>query len=897
MKFTCDSCGAQYQIADEKLGAKGVKVRCRKCSYLIIVRPKNYEPVAKTTIDPVITGELEGSNTGDADQTVPQPRDTSPELSHEISGDFGLSQEFKAMGFEEESGVKSPPRPATLSVGLDVDRLGAAPSDSTSPFSERSMGGSLEDDQAAPEDATRRLGLSDPPSTDDLGESTKVELNLPKAKSPWSLDAGTDPFGGREEPTNSAATPMARPTSGNGHAAASARSTSGSNFLSGEVEVGAMLKSVERNELAEIRSSVESEVAGLSKALGGWSPGGDDDDSDALAKLSASAAVAHPAPPASPIASGESVLGTGIEGELGDAFDAMFSPAQVPSEDFINAGLSAKTEMNPRPPEPPVELGGSDKLPTRVFDTEAMANVAAEQERAVHVVGVQKPKPSPEWYVAIDDAQVGPLTQDEVTQRWRNGDVGPNSLCWKQGMADWTAIRFTDGLKQLVEKETQEPKVAPRVERRQAEEEEAMVARPPQISMAAEIEPPRAAAAQPAKIADAPAWRPSAASLLATLAAEELAEPSPAMAKEKKSDVALGPAIPATSNALEKLLEASSTTPVQSPFGTAEKSESAIRPLPRRPDTVSSVPLRDPTLDRPKSSNTGMIAAAILGGCLVIAVALVAGPKLLGGGDPPSAPPTTPANALAMQTPPPSPAGTMGAGQPLAAGGVPGQPLAAAGAPAQPTPGNPTAPGMAAAPAEAAPPPAAAAAPPPAEPAKVAAAEPEVGKASDDGKGSKKGRAAKKERTSEPTPKARAKEEEPPPPPAPPPKAATPESEEDDLLGASTQKKRLPQATESNDLPKQLDDSDILGVLRKNRDDVRGCLDKQASADPTLDGTMTIKAVIEKTGQAKRITISPDKFKNSAVGKCVSAAVQRWKFPQFTGPAIPIDFPVHVRGR
>ncbi|MBK6684916.1 MAG: zinc-ribbon domain-containing protein [Deltaproteobacteria bacterium] len=883
MKFTCDSCGAQYQIADEKLGAKGVKVRCRKCSYLIIVRPKSYEPVAKTTIDPVITGELEAATTGDADQTA--ARDTAPELSSEISSDFGLSQEFRAMGFEEESGVKRPPRPATLSVGLDVAGLDESFGESSSPFASTSSGGSL-DDLAEPEDHTRRLGLSDPPATDDLGESTKVEPNLAKAPSAWSLDSETDPFAaGKEEPTNSAPTPVARPTSGNGHASApKARATSGSNFLSGEVEVGAMLQSVERNELAEIRSSVDAEMAGLSRELDGWAGGmKDHDEVDALAKLETRAPS-----PASPIQNGESVLGTGIEGELGDAFDAMFSPAQVPSDDF--AGLSAKTEMSARPPEPPIDLGGSDKLPTRVFDTEAMANLAAEQERAVHVVGVQKAKPAPEWYVAIDDAQVGPLTLDDVTQRWRSGDVGPNSLCWKQGMADWTAIRFTEGLKQLVEKETQEARVAPKVERRQAEEEEAMVARPPQISMASEMEPPRAtAAAQPAKIADAPAWRPSAASLLATLAAEELADPGPVVLKEKKSDVALGPAIPATSNALEKLLESSSATPVQSPFGAAEKSESAIRPLPRRPDTVSSVPLRDPTLDRPKSSNTGMIAAAILGGCLVIAVALVAGPKLLGGGDPPAAvaPPSVPSQPAAMVAPTNPPNGV--SGQPLAAGGVPGQPLAAGGVPGQPA-ANPGAP----------PPTEAAVAPPPtpvpSEPAKpvLAAAEVPEPKSADEGR-SKKGRAAKKERTVET--KSKVREEEPPPPAPPPPRAATPESEEDDLLGASTQKKRLPQAAESSDLPRQLDDSDILGVLRKNRDDVRGCLDKQASADPTLDGTMTIKAVIEKGGQAKRVTISPDKFKSSAVGKCVSAAVQRWKFPQFTGPAIPIDFPVHVRGR
>jgi len=40
MKFRCESCGAQYAIADEKVGKKGVKVKCKKCSQIITVRPE-----------------------------------------------------------------------------------------------------------------------------------------------------------------------------------------------------------------------------------------------------------------------------------------------------------------------------------------------------------------------------------------------------------------------------------------------------------------------------------------------------------------------------------------------------------------------------------------------------------------------------------------------------------------------------------------------------------------------------------------------------------------------------------------------------------------------------------------------------------------------------------------
>ena len=38
MRFVCDSCRAQYMISDEKVGPRGVKVRCKKCGHVIHVR-------------------------------------------------------------------------------------------------------------------------------------------------------------------------------------------------------------------------------------------------------------------------------------------------------------------------------------------------------------------------------------------------------------------------------------------------------------------------------------------------------------------------------------------------------------------------------------------------------------------------------------------------------------------------------------------------------------------------------------------------------------------------------------------------------------------------------------------------------------------------------------------
>jgi len=38
MRITCDSCGAKYSIADEKVRGKVFKIRCKKCSNIVVVR-------------------------------------------------------------------------------------------------------------------------------------------------------------------------------------------------------------------------------------------------------------------------------------------------------------------------------------------------------------------------------------------------------------------------------------------------------------------------------------------------------------------------------------------------------------------------------------------------------------------------------------------------------------------------------------------------------------------------------------------------------------------------------------------------------------------------------------------------------------------------------------------
>ncbi len=37
MKITCQSCQSKYNVADEKVQGKIVKIRCRKCGATIVV--------------------------------------------------------------------------------------------------------------------------------------------------------------------------------------------------------------------------------------------------------------------------------------------------------------------------------------------------------------------------------------------------------------------------------------------------------------------------------------------------------------------------------------------------------------------------------------------------------------------------------------------------------------------------------------------------------------------------------------------------------------------------------------------------------------------------------------------------------------------------------------------
>ena len=66
MKFVCDNCGTQYLISDEKIGPKGVKIRCKRCGNVITLRPGGNQPAEEEQ-----HAASDRERTGDTGREVP----------------------------------------------------------------------------------------------------------------------------------------------------------------------------------------------------------------------------------------------------------------------------------------------------------------------------------------------------------------------------------------------------------------------------------------------------------------------------------------------------------------------------------------------------------------------------------------------------------------------------------------------------------------------------------------------------------------------------------------------------------------------------------------------------------------------------------------------------------
>ncbi len=93
MKFVCSNCSTQYLISDDKVGSQGVKVRCKRCGNVIIVRPPSSDDIGE---DPLATDPGLSDDRSD-EQSFPQGAEDGDEVGQAfdqlLSGGLGSDED------------------------------------------------------------------------------------------------------------------------------------------------------------------------------------------------------------------------------------------------------------------------------------------------------------------------------------------------------------------------------------------------------------------------------------------------------------------------------------------------------------------------------------------------------------------------------------------------------------------------------------------------------------------------------------------------------------------------------------------------------------------------------------------------------------------------------------
>lgn len=151
MRFVCESCRAQYMINDEKVGPKGVKVRCRKCGYVIHVKKTDGATAAKNgpvnasndpddaTATQVMNSPLAAGSDATLDLTSPGTPAADPPTSRVNMNDPAVQAAMESKAAKtaaakeksngaEKNGAETPknePKPGDSFLGADEDEIGA----------------------------------------------------------------------------------------------------------------------------------------------------------------------------------------------------------------------------------------------------------------------------------------------------------------------------------------------------------------------------------------------------------------------------------------------------------------------------------------------------------------------------------------------------------------------------------------------------------------------------------------------------------------------------------------------------------------------------------------------------------------------------------------------------
>jgi predicted Zn finger-like uncharacterized protein len=539
-------------------------------------------------------------------------------------------------------------------------------------------------------------------------------------------------------------------------------------------------------------------------------------------------------PPAEAATTGESSIFSDVDDEeIGAAFDS---------------ALGERSDT-----APPTE----DLDSTRVMDGQAVARLAALSEGNVPAATDAAPPTAHAWYVAIDDKQTGPLTPDAIKEHWDRGEIGPDSLTWRQGLEDWISLSEVGELASWLAPHPARPVFTPSGSRAAPAP---MVTVPVESAFSAGGVTRTVRTEVPTPVPEPGGWRPSASAALASLVKDEI----DALSKPDAPPPAPEPT--AAARGLLELPPPSGEMPAAQVNGRPARSES---PTPVTPPERPAFPAAYPYVTRPHpASRKGLfigltVGAVVLGG-LVAAVGYLflrtekAAPVAALPQPPPvetpkMAPPASSSTAPAV-TPP-----------------VTRPPAATAVTPSVPPPVARVTPAV-----------------PPGETGTSLHRGGKRGGKLGNGSGHASDEVAS---ATEPRPSGG-------------------KSKADDLFdevfgsgggekksGDSGKGKRSAYVppepgSSSTEVPDRLPKGDIMSVVLANKPSIVRCVNEQKSRDPNLHGTLVLHWVIQTSGRTTAVQPMTDPFKSSYMATCLTGLVKSWTFPKHKyQPGEPVDFP------
>jgi predicted Zn finger-like uncharacterized protein len=849
MKFVCDTCQAQYMIADEKVGGRGVKVKCKKCGNTIVVRP-------------------EGASKGDGKSSRTASSTRNPAVEAGKGARTLSSTTLSSSQLESLPGIGGD----TLAEGSELE----APPPARSRRDE-------EDETAV--NIPNRASAS-VPKTEDGNLATSLDgapVVMPPAAPAFAEEKATLPA----------------------------------------MDVPAAARALE--------ASMPTVVA-------------NDDELKAAVEKHRMAAAAEAAPPSAPAPNGDNK--GDLENELAGAFDGLFGAEGGENVDRRPTRVYSSEQLDMARAQAEGAKNGAARA--NGASMARAAPVATPEPPKAE-------KPAVEWYAAIQDEQRGPMPLAEMESHWIKGAIDRESLVWRTGMPDWIPLKEVKDLKYLMDVAPQKKAAPPsRASTSQlpvqaapssssgmgalsgvglmpAQDDASEESWRPRgmtsvykAATAAEASVAKSSAPEPAMAApeakEDSTWTPTAASALASLVDDELSSMKGAKAKggkgssqapHKAEEPAFRPP-PAEDDSIEAHLP--------SLMGASGVKLPSLSLPPPAPESSATNPARSHTsIPTPLSASMGPSPAASLpfapahggggntmlkvmagvGGLAFLAVCGVAIAAMTGAfskpdrqvvasntnPNPVTNPP--PAQPPAQQQPPPV------AAQPPANTPPPQQPVAVAGG----TPTN----------AATQQPAGQASSPPPAQKAKDDKPPPEEHKATRP----VKEKAAKAERVEREKPEKVEKPEKQEkrfaavaddPPPREEPKKEKPvraakKDDCDPILypeGCDEKsKKAAPSGGGGGGGKETLSKTDILTVVKANKGDISKCVADQRKKDAAkAEGVIKMTWTIRKDGKTSAVTTASPEFADVFVGKCLTRAIQGWKFDAYTGEEIkPITFP------